>query len=544
MRLVEALRSPLNGKLSYYISMAIILVLAVFPLFFDYPYRINIFLTWEGAYRMYLGQVPFKDFGLPLGYGFWLIPLLAFKLFGPYLFSLIKAQVFINIISGLGFLSILRSLKVKPGIQLASVMVYCISFSFFNFWPWYNHTVIAFQIVGMAFLLKFMFAEIAWKKYTWLMLSTCFLFLSLFTKQDGGGLALLVALALVAYHTYITKRYLDAGLFIGAYIFWALVFILPVYGTEFKYWFNYGQAPHYSRINFFDILQETMNASRWEKFYLLMVILLVLPKLKDIKNWIKERHEVVFFLLVLGIIVEALIFQVTSYTPPDNNIFFHSFAIPFILTFIPWKMDLNRTGIFIITASLILLWWSGTYWKYVDRIIKRVFPQEVLTADNSDRTIISKNTYVKNTSDSTLIDMSEWTYTKLKAFEHIYMPAPTVEGIERMMNLDIVQNKTDLKVLNMSELTPLAHEMSYELETNKPLWYHLGVGIFEEQVQEYVNEIEQKKYDLVMFETIPYLYDFYPEEVRNALKKEYVLKDRFLAPRRPTDSYIEVYVRP
>jgi len=163
----------------------IIIGFAIIPLFINFPYRVNIFLSWEGAYRLYLGQVPYRDFGLPMGFGFWLIPALFFKLFGPYLITLIKAQVFINIISGFAFRSILISLSVNPTVRLLSVLVYVISFSFFNFWPWYDQSVIVFEIIGLAFLLKHLFqsTELKWKLIH-LALSAVFLFWSFF-HQTG-----------------------------------------------------------------------------------------------------------------------------------------------------------------------------------------------------------------------------------------------------------------------------------------------------------------------------------------------------------------------
>src|SRR5690348_5939969 len=86
----------------------IITILACTPLFVSFPYRVNIFLSWEGAYRMSEGQIPFKDFGLPMGYMYRVIPSLFFKIFGPQLITLVKAQVFINILSGFAFHSILK----------------------------------------------------------------------------------------------------------------------------------------------------------------------------------------------------------------------------------------------------------------------------------------------------------------------------------------------------------------------------------------------------------------------------------------------------
>src|SRR5580692_5826913 len=118
-------------------ELLIIFLLALVPLFIRMPYRVNIFLSWEGAYRLSEGQLPFRDFGIPLGGMYWVIPAIFFKLFGPGLFTLVKAQVFINILSGIAFLSILLQLGVPRGVRLVSVLLFCLSYSFFNFWPWY-----------------------------------------------------------------------------------------------------------------------------------------------------------------------------------------------------------------------------------------------------------------------------------------------------------------------------------------------------------------------------------------------------------------------
>src|SRR5258708_38056649 len=136
-------------------ELSIILLMACIPLLIHLPYRVNIFLPWEGAYRISEGQLPFRDFGIPLGGMYWVIPALFFKIFGAKLITLVKAQVFINIVAGLSFRSVLKSLSVNKGIRLVSVLIFCMSYSFLNFWPCYNHSVIMYELVALAFLFRY-----------------------------------------------------------------------------------------------------------------------------------------------------------------------------------------------------------------------------------------------------------------------------------------------------------------------------------------------------------------------------------------------------
>src|SRR6478672_8692931 len=132
------------------IDFLLILLFAAIPLFASFNYRINIYLAWEGAYRISQGQFPYRDFGLPLGFGFWMIPALFFKIFGPQMITLIKAQVFINILSGLAFRQILKNFNLQSAVITLAILTFSISYTFTNAWPWYNHTVIVFQLISLA----------------------------------------------------------------------------------------------------------------------------------------------------------------------------------------------------------------------------------------------------------------------------------------------------------------------------------------------------------------------------------------------------------
>src|SRR5688500_14579409 len=139
-------------------EIAIILLVAIAPVFATFPYRINIFLSWEGAYRISEGQLPCRDFGMPVGYVYWLIPALFFKIFGPFLITLIKAQAFINLLSGFAFRSIFKSFGISPAIRFLAVLVFSLSYTFPNYWPWYNHTVFVFELIALAFLSRYIFS--------------------------------------------------------------------------------------------------------------------------------------------------------------------------------------------------------------------------------------------------------------------------------------------------------------------------------------------------------------------------------------------------
>ena len=109
----------LSKKWLGFTDVLIIVLLACVPLFLKFPFRVNIFLSWEGAYRLSLGQMPYRDFGIPMGYMYWVVPAAFFKIFGPHMLSLVKAQVFLNIVSGLAFSSILRSFRLDPVVRVA-----------------------------------------------------------------------------------------------------------------------------------------------------------------------------------------------------------------------------------------------------------------------------------------------------------------------------------------------------------------------------------------------------------------------------------------
>jgi hypothetical protein len=539
-------------------EISIILLLACVPLFIHLPYRVNIFLSWEGAYRMSEGQLPFRDFGTPLGGMYWVIPAIFFKIFGPQMITLVKAQVFINILAGFSFRSILKSLSVNKGVRFGSVILFCLSYSFFNFWPWYNHSVIVYELVALACLLQYLCPDLAdgvigrGGKFRWLWLTGAGLFTvcSFLTKQDGGGLAVLVSVFVLGVYGWLYGKWRPLLIYGGSFVVLLAFIVLPFISHGFGYWFNHGQPPHSSRVSAADIAGEFFGSSQWIKFYLFLLVFLALVRYRSFGMLKADPRGVLLLALTLGVLGEAAVLQVTSYTPPDNNIFFHSFAFPCVLSLLAplLPVNLERPRLTFLLTAGILLWWSGVWWKYTLRFTAgRVLTGMAVSPTGEN--VVGKDNYMINRDTVKDVPTEQWVECGLPVFHKITMPPATAEGVKRLMRMDIIDDpkgRSELKVLNMSELTPLAAEIGYPLERNSqlPLWYHLGVGMFNRQADSLESRIRDHYYDLVLFEYLPTLNNFYPFRVRDSLLLNYHLVDSFLAPRRglETRGMIEVYV--
>lgn len=512
------------------------IIAAILPLFVSLSYQINLYLTWEGAYRLYEGQIPYRDFGIPMGYTYWILPTIFFHLFGPYLFTLAKAQAFTHLISAVSFRWILLQVGTSFRVRVVSLLIFALTYILGLIWPQYNHSVIVFQFLAMGFILQYILGSPS--KYQWLSLvgGCFFLVYSFLIKQDGGGLGILLATALIAYYSLEQRSFKPLLLYSFIFILFLCVGILPFIQHGFGYWFNYGQPPHYSRISLADFLRIIFTESRWEKFYLLTILTIFAVRWH--KQLIVSREEKYFTLLVIGILIQALIFQVTSYVPLDNNFFFHAFSAAYLLYQIDKMKVFNYRFALPVAIVFVLVWWSEKYWKYVTRITDKF-----LATSETEGNVVSINTYILgDESCGKYVDMSDWVTTSVKSFQHVRMPSSTAEGITWF--LDFIKEFDDPVVLNMSELTPLAHEAPFLVEKGVPLWYHLNVGMFEKELKMYKSRIEIGYYDVVLYEHLPQLNNFYPLVLREYLQKHYILVKSFQAPRSAYPGLIEIYYRP
>ncbi len=314
------------SKFYDYFEWFLVLVLPLVPLLFTLPYRINLFLAWEGAYRISQGEIPYKDFGSPVGYVFWLLPALFFKIFGPYVATLLKVQAFTNILSNLLLVRILKQFGIKLHGRIIVLTVFILSYVLFNFWPWYNHLVFVVELASIYFLLRYLLQN---KKVLNVVFSAILVVLAFLTKQDTGGLTLVLTGSLLIYDSLLKRNIKSIIFYCAGLIIAIVVFILPFTFYDFGYWFNYGQYPHFSRLTIADLLDEFLGASKWLKFYLLITAGLILYQFNSKEAFLKHKESFTSHFIVLFILFQASVIQITSYTPLDGNIYFHTFLWPY-----------------------------------------------------------------------------------------------------------------------------------------------------------------------------------------------------------------------
>jgi hypothetical protein len=512
----------ISDKAFTWCSYAVIIAFSLFPILFSLPFRIHLDLPYEGAYRMYIGQVPFKDFAIPFGYGFLIVPTLFFHIFGPNLFSLIYAQVFLNILSGLAVMSILKSLKIEKSVIFIASLVYCLSYIFIYFWPWHTHTAYTYGILAIALILK-QEKFSGYKQIGLVALAALFSFLSFFTKQDYGGLNLLFCGTVLLLLALYSKNIKPLIVFCVSYALIACAFIVPLLKYGFGYWFNHGQPPHTARLELIDFLNEIFMGSDWEKFYLLAIVLILVSQLPRLKEFIQEKYNVLAIIICIGMILEALLTKVTSRMSTTITTYYHAFALAIILSYLAKKIPFNKAIVLAPFLLFLFLWWSPMYWKYASRM----FPL-------AESKIPRRGEVAKV--------QKAWELSEFRTLKKIKIPTETIQGMRKLKEMS--QFSPSAKVMNMTELTSLPVELNYTPISGIPLWYDVGVAIFPKQIDEICTNVQKKEYDVFLFEEVPSLPGFYPEEVRDCLKKNYKLVDTFLAPRKEEDATIEVYIKP
>jgi len=527
------------------VNLVSIFTVSLYPLLVNHRYELNLYVVWAGAFRLAEGQLPYMDFGIPMGVGFFLIPALFFKLFSPQFFTLIWAQLFINLVFFWTFYKLLSAFSLPKMAISLGILALTIIYIPLNYWPWYNNSVIVYEFLGIYLLVYgLMVSGQITKQLIYVILSAFIVFITFMTKQDAGSMTILISGIILLFHAIIYRNYYLLPIFLIVSIGTIALYFVYFENYDIHYWFNYGQAPHFSRLNLHDLLKDFILDSKWEKLYLAVGIIFFGALIaKNIKSLLSVDYfkRNLYLLLTIAVLFEAIVFQVTSYNPAHSNIFYHAFGISLFI-FIAYEFGVRFTnGHFLLLCILILFIFSDNTWNRASGFFTKFFP---VLMEPPPKTAVSTDNFWAIDTVSRKPE-SFTTTSEFKTLKRMIIPVDALEGIKRIKQLDIIKNNPKARILNMSELTFLEYELGVEMlhGSDHPLWFHVGVCMFDREINHFKNEVNNKRYDLIVFQVVPYWKDYFPNVIREEIQKNYQMIDRFFDIKGSPNTYVEVYAR-
>ena len=484
-----------KGKSMDHLVFALCLVgQLAFHSFSDYVYFRDYSITFEGAYRVSIGQIPFRDFYMPIGPVSFVIPAVFFKLFGSTWSVFLLSQQFENALMLLLLSVLLRKLEAQAIIRWASLITFTVCYLLLLSHPWYNSTGVLILLAATICALQASLLAA--------MLAGVHAGLAVLTKQDFGLITILIAGFLIGVVSLgsnlknivpnlncITDRdklrnaAIRLAVFVTAATVVVATFVVTSDPHQFKFWFNYGQAPHELRsLKLHDVVGYPFGLFGWS-----MAILAVF------QNNLKLLIAAIF-------ILAATISRTTS-----GLIFTHYYFMGFVPLLINecWNIKFRWRPVlmfFVLYTSL--------------RIASSPFRDSYHALQAS---IHSQPIHYGFEQEANILPMVRAPDT-LRAFSaHTQMPQQTADLLFYLKKLAADKRAKSggdyqLKVLNLTELTPIYTELEAPPPTGLPLWFHSKVSLFPEQVTQLNRVLSEDTFDIILLQgtheglTKPYLH--------------------------------------
>ena len=466
------------SKSDKYIDYGIIFLCALIGLLFlefrDFVYFRDYSIIFEGAYRLSLGQIPFRDFGVPVGPVSFLIPAIFFKVFEPNWTYFIWSQQFQNIVQLILIYCIFSKLQTSLMVKRGSVLLYSLLYLTFLSHPWYN-------ISGWTMMLAAGLCALGSVRVS-------FVFAGLFTglaflaKQDFGILTFVVAVTFISAKSIgfksnfnfeslkDKKTILNLALNLINFALPALlvtfVFVCATDVEKFSYWFNYGQEPHKHR-------SLNLGALLGVAFGFVLVLVGVVFK-------------------SFPVFVAAVFTTAALITNGVSGLFFtHYYYVGFLPILIVELWQLRgklylRLPVLIILGAMLLTGPLRNFYYILEAVVLNE-PEPF-------------NFNYRNLSIPVKKIPSE-----LHAFNGVMAPQQTIDAILELKRLKgkwdaSHQNERNLRVLNISELTPIYTELDIPPPLSFPLWFHTNISLFSNEIGEINSILLDGYYDIVLLQ--------------------------------------------
>lgn len=433
-------------------------------------------ITFEGAYRLFLGQVPFRDFGTPVGPVSFLIPALFFKLFNPNWTVFLFAQQFQNACQLILVYALLRRIGIRPLIRRIALVVFSTFYLLLLTHPWYNST-------GFLLMLAVALCALGSSRIS-VMATGLLVGLTVLTKQDFGLFALCIGGVIVAMvslgsdrekilpdpdsisdKTRLMALAINLLLLVISAVAVVATFIQATDAEQFKYWFNYGQAPHQHR----SISLSSFGVLGW-------VTLLIAVACNN------------FRLLVASLFITA-----ASLTKSTSGLYFtHNYFVVFLPIVVDECLRIKSRFKLLTPFVLLVLLYTAAR-----PVRDSYFVLESVAKEKPEHYFFN---YRKISRPTTSFPK------ELKAFSHhTKTPQQTIDAIQELQqiatNIRATRDRNfDLKVLNLTELTPIYAELGVAPPLKVPLWFHSNVSLFPQQINQIDKLLSGRDYDIILLQ--------------------------------------------
>jgi len=497
-----------------------------FLLFRDYS------ILWEGAYRISLGQIPFTDFGTPVGPISFLIPALFFKFFSASWYVMQLSQMFENALLLILAYQLLKRLQFTQVNINKAIACYSFLYLVFLSHPWYNSGAFLCFLASMVLLLgRSYWSVIAGG----LMGGICFL-----AKQDYGVmnfcLGSLVLLLTsdnqsghrkLSFNLAVLRDAQKIKSIIGSIAIFTMTFALPIVAliylvdsAQFFYWFNYGQPPHEVRkIHIWDFSNHgNLFIPACIAFYY---------------AYLTERIDLLF----AGIFFICS-FIVSSTSGLDYTAFFFFLFLPLLVQTVLDKNLVKRRWV-----SIILLLACLSCIAFPAKYLYRLVQTTVLAKAEP---FSFRHSYVTRPVQAYPDSMP--------FFKNVMGSDDSIAMIQELQDIVKANPNAALKVLNISELTPIYAELGSSPPLHYPLWYHTNISLFPREITMIDQDIDNNQFDIILLQNAHGQANF--EEFLTRLQKNanyQTLRERgFVSPTTSTGdtcyegycpNHIYVYVR-
>lgn len=477
----------LNNKLKdIWLSSSVFILVFIlnFIGFYSQPFYRDFSVIYEGGYRIILGQVPYRDFYIPMGPVILYMQAIFNLLFGSTALAMaIHASVLVGILA----LVVYRLLRLDLNRPISVFLAICMLFSFIGLinYPWYNQTAYFFFLLAIIILIKNRNKEYV-SSYELIGMSVLTMF-AFYSKQD---LLLMFPLIFFYYLYFFRSEYKRVLIFyflttISLCLLVAIGFSL--FG-DFGFWFNYGQIPHENRFmsRFFALKTVINNFSYWQTYLLLVCLYLLM--FKKHPNIINRSYFILIMLTIAPLIISAtsgqwqqtLLQGVPLVFFLIYNIVNNLFSLKSLYKY---KLLMN----FLIVAFTIVT--LKPFYTAASYIGKNIAASERLQKVSKIKSIFIRSPHFQP-------------FTKMKrikegAYSGVLMGEKPYEDLIKIKN---IINENNNNFFNMTEYTFLYSDFDVIPPVNYPLYFRNGMSFFDDQISLITDKLLEKQPKIILLQ--------------------------------------------